>query len=106
MALSLVVCSQCGANDLYEKDGLIVCRFCGSRFNVTSKEFSEYINNQKLSKSHKAVMQKENVNSCIAINDDVQRLLDKCKREPKNAKRYANLVLDIDPTNREALKYL
>ena len=30
----------------------------------------------------------------------------KCKEDPVNAKKYANLVLDIDPHNVEALKYV
>ena len=40
------------------------------------------------------------------MDDDVERLLQKCRTDRRNARKYANLVLDIDPTNQEALKYL
>ena len=79
--MKLIMCQQCGSNDLQEKDGKIICGYCGSKF-------------------------KKQPSSIIALNDDVQRLLDKCEKEPKNAKKYANLILDIDPTNKEALKYI
>lgn len=42
----------------------------------------------------------------IALEDDIQRLLEKCKQEPWKARRYANLILDIDPGNKEAIQYL
>lgn len=79
--MKLIMCECCGADDLQEKDGLIVCNYCGSKF-------------------------KKPASSTIALNDDIQRLLDKCKKEPGNARKYANLILDIDPTNKEALEYL
>ncbi len=42
----------------------------------------------------------------IAPDDDVARLLAKCEAEPARARKYANLVLDIDPDNAQALRYL
>lgn len=42
----------------------------------------------------------------IALDDDVARLLAKCEAEPARARKYANLVLDIDPSNTQALKEL
>jgi hypothetical protein len=44
-------------------------------------------------------------NSNIAINNDVQMLLQKCRADPANASRYASLILDIDPGNVEAKNY-
>jgi len=44
--------------------------------------------------------------STIAINDDISMLLSKCRDDPDNARRYASLILDIDPGNSEALRYL
>ena len=44
--------------------------------------------------------------SSIDLGDDVQQLLEKCRKNPANARKYANLILDIDPDNAEALKYL
>ena len=31
---------------------------------------------------------------------------DECRENPARARKYANLILDIDPDNPEALKYL
>ena len=92
-------CNSCGADELIEKDGFLVCSYCRSKF-VAERNDKHIYNAIKNSSG-----QKSNGTN-IALNEDVQRLLEKCKREPKNAKRYANLVLDIDPTNKEALKYL
>jgi len=44
--------------------------------------------------------------SGVSLDSDVERLLLKCHEDPRRAARYANLILDIDPTNEEALKYL
>lgn len=40
------------------------------------------------------------------MDDDVARLLAKCEAEPARARKYANLALDIDPSNTQALKEL
>ena len=44
--------------------------------------------------------------SNIDLNSDVERLLDKCRTDPGNRRRYASLILDIDPTNAEAIQFL
>jgi hypothetical protein len=44
--------------------------------------------------------------STIEINADIQALLEKCKSDPNNRRRYASLILDIDPTNQQANQYL
>ena len=38
----------------------------------------------------------------IDLNEDVRKLLEKCKNDPKRAKKYAALVLEIDSRNKEA----
>lgn len=76
-----IICESCGASDFVEKAGFRICQYCGTQYQINSK-------------------------SNISLEDDIQRLLRKCKEEPKKARRYANLILDIDPTNEEALKYL
>ena len=76
-----IECECCGATEFAEKEGYRICLFCESKFRIESK-------------------------SNISLNDDIQRLLQKCKDEPRNAYRYANLILDLDPTNEEAMKYL
>lgn len=82
-----LVCTNCGGNDFYELDGMFVCKFCHTRY---------YREQPKIRAT----------NSDICLKDDVQRLFQKCNEDPKNARKYANLILDIDPTNKEALKYL
>ncbi len=84
--MRIIQCSQCGAEDLYQDGGFMVCRYCGSRFS--------------LEKSDRAA------DSFVSVKSDVDELLKKCKQDPKNARKYANLILDIDPNNEEAYKYL
>ena len=67
--------------------GVRTCLYCGTQFQIPKEELPKK-------------------KSEIALNSDVERLLDKCRKDPKNARKYANLILDIDPTNRDALKYL
>jgi hypothetical protein len=42
----------------------------------------------------------------INLADDIQVLLDKCRSDPSNRKRYVNLILDIDPFNNEIIEFL
>jgi hypothetical protein len=44
--------------------------------------------------------------SAIGVHSDIQNLLLKCEEDPANATRYANLILDLDPSNSRALQYL
>lgn len=63
------------------------CKYCGSCFKITQDDLS-------------------NRRSDISLGNDVNELLMKCKTDPRNARKYANLILDIDPYNEEALKYI
>ena len=81
------MCKNCGAQTLTAKDGYLVCDYCGSKFALEKDDVSV-----------KA--------SAIDINDDVTRLLKKCEEDPINARRYVNLILDIDPTNSDVWKYI
>ncbi|MBO4914900.1 MAG: TFIIB-type zinc finger domain-containing protein [Oscillospiraceae bacterium] len=81
-----VVCQSCGSNDVLEENGYLVCRYCGTKHLMTADEKKQY-------------------ESSIELRKDVERLLQKCRDEPSNAAKYAKLVLDIDPTNKEALRY-
>jgi len=82
-----ISCEKCGASSWDTSNGYRICRYCGTKFQLTSDDIAI----------------KE---SYIALNSDVERLLNLCKTEPYNARKYANLILDIDPSNKEALKYL
>lgn len=76
------VCTACGANELVRENGSFKCAYCGT-FHVS-----------------------EGSRSNIALDDDIEALLQKCRENPSKARRYANLVLDIDPDNEEALRYV
>lgn len=80
-------CPRCGSNEFYEEENHVFCAYCQSR----------------LMPEVDAHSRKQTV---IDVQSDIQALLNKCIEDPINRRRYASLVLDIDPTNREALKYL
>ena len=74
-------CENCGSTELVVKNGYKVCPYCETRYAAIST-------------------------TTISLKSDIEMLLEKCKNEPRNARRYANRVLDIDPDNKEALRYL
>ena len=80
-------CQNCGGNEWIESGGIRKCAFCGSTYQLTRED----------------IQTKE---SSIELNSDVERILAKCEKDPKNAKKYANLILDIDPGNKKAKKIL
>jgi DNA-directed RNA polymerase subunit RPC12/RpoP len=82
-----VECKQCGSKELIEDNGYATCVYCQSRFVVEIDE-----------PTRKRVV--------IDVQSDIETLLKKCIEEPTNRRRYASLVLDIDPSNTEAIKYL
>lgn len=98
--MKALICSSCGASRWKEEGNYRVCLHCGTMFERVVEEKVRYV----APVIQGAMVRK--VNSVIAINDDVERLLQKCRKEPNNARKYANLILDIDPTNEEAKKYL
>jgi hypothetical protein len=85
--LITITCKKCGASDFYEQNGYGVCRYCQTRFILTTAQTASQ-------------------NSGITLSDDIKMLLKKCQNDPINASRYAGLVLDIDPSNTEAIKYM
>lgn len=85
--MRIVECSGCGSNDLFSEDEYVICAFCRSRFEA---------------KPHENVI-KETV---VDVLSDIQRLLKKCDEDPMNSRKYANLILDIDPTNTDVVIYL
>lgn len=82
-----LICESCGASEFIDDGEHYTCSFCGSQY-VKQKN--------------------KNADSSpgIALDEDISRLLSKCKTDPENAEKYANLVLDIDPSNSEAMKYI
>lgn len=86
-SMKILKCSNCGASSLYESDGYMICEYCDTKFAVESSDFPQ----QSIG---------------ISLNNDIDILIQKCRTDPINARKYANLILDIDPTNQEALKYI
>lgn len=100
--MEALVCKNCGANALTQKNNYMYCPYCESRFAITREDRTSGI----LGSNHHVSLTHNYTSSSIALDDDVSMLLNKCKTDPKNARKYANLVLDIDPDNEDALKYL
>ena len=100
--MEALVCKNCGANALTRKNDYMYCPYCDSRFAITREERVSGL----FGGNHHAILSHSDVNSSIALNDDIARLLKKCETDPRNARKYANLVLDIDLDNEDALKYL
>ena len=97
-----LICKQCGANVFEKNKGLWKCVYCGTFFT-----FSQENKTEAASCGYGTAEQHCNIgNGGIALNNDIAELLKKCRNEPYNARKYANLILDIDPTNAEARKYL
>ena len=82
--MKIITCGNCGSTDFTEQERYFVCDYCKSKHvpEVSVKE------------------------TTIGIQSDVEILLQKCVDDAPNRRRYAGLVLDIDPTNTEAHKYL
>jgi uncharacterized Zn finger protein (UPF0148 family) len=81
------VCVNCGGNEFIYKEGAMFCKYCNTRYSLEENE-------------------KPRPASVVSIDQDIDLLLAKCKAEPSKADRYARLILDIDPTNKEAQKYV
>lgn len=81
-----MTCERCGSSEFAEKDNKLICCFCRAAYEKISAP--------------------KGFDTTIDVKSDVDNLLEKCRKDSKNAGRYASLVLDIDPENKEALKYL
>lgn len=82
--MEALICERCGSNEFRNENGLKVCAYCETAYKAPAKP----------------------LDTSIDLQSDIRNLLMKCKSDPKNARRYANLILDIDPGNKEARRYL
>lgn len=101
--MKAIICSSCGASRWKEDGRYRTCLHCGTLFEISPSGNSVV---KAPDQTPYAVVRRHNLESTISIGGDVTRLLHKCRTDPTNAFRYANLVLDIDPTNEEALMIL
>lgn len=85
--MKVIDCKACGSKELVEESGVVVCVYCQTRYVPGPQDAPQ-------------------VDSEISVGSDVQALLQRCRDDPANSRRYASLVLDIDPTNAEARQFL
>lgn len=95
--MKAITCTQCGSNELFDDGAYVVCAYCRSRFARPAGERPA---------GERPAGEATARNTVVSLQADVQALLQKCRDDPANRRRYANLVLDIDPTNPEAAAYL
>lgn len=86
-SMTKLVCENCGSNELYEENGYRICRYCGTRHQIPREERTAQ-------------------QSTISWKADVEAMLQKCREEPERAGKYAERILEMDPGNTEARKYL
>lgn len=85
--MKIIECQRCRSTEFKRDTGFSICLFCRAKFvhEVGDTPVPE---------------------TMISVSGDVLDLLNRCKQDPRNSRKFANLILDIDPTNQEALKYL
>lgn len=84
--MEAIVCRGCGSVEFDELDSFSECVYCGTRYIPEKREVKP--------------------ERSIGLNADIEALLEKCRKDPANSQRYANLILDIDPHNTEARAFL
>jgi len=85
--MKIVECAACGSKELVEDSGVVVCVYCQTK----------YLPERDDAPTRATV---------ITVGSDIDALLQKCRDDPANIRQYVSLILDIDPTNVEAQKYL
>ena len=85
--MKIEICEKCGGSEFVDKDGYRICQYCHTKYLIMSEDVTRKGSN-------------------ITLDNDIKMLLRKCRDDPANAQRYASLVLDMDPGNVEAVKYL
>lgn len=85
--MKIEICEKCGGGEFVSQDGYRICQYCNTKYLITPEDVTRK-------------------GSVIALDNDIKMLLQKCQDDPRNAYRYASLVLDIDPGNKDAIKYL
>ena len=93
--LTNIECVKCKSVEFFQADGFYVCTYCRSKYRPEQLRGSSGAKGAGVAKT-----------STIEIDEDILRLLEKIKKEPWDARKYANMILDIDPTNEEALQIL
>lgn len=85
--MKALICERCGAGEFNVTGNYRECVYCGTKYQLSKKD-------------------KSPPKSSIALDDDIELLLEKCRKDPAKAPKYAKLILDIDPANSEARRYI
>lgn len=83
VSMQSYVCEKCGSTSFVENNTELICTYCRTRYTPSTGN--------------------NNATSSIALNQDITELLKKIETDPVNAKKYANLILDLDANNIFAL---
>jgi len=88
--MKALTCKCCGATGVSIANGFVTCEYCDAKYLLTAEDYGF----------------SDAAPKGISLDADIGRLLMKCRTDPGNARKYANLILDIDPDNEDAMKYL
>jgi len=102
--LKVIMCERCGANEMHEEGNYFVCDYCGSKFLKETKAERIFSVEGSLSNVNSLHRDLGNLTGGISLESDIERLLQKCRTDPKNKRKYINLILDIDPDNTDIYK--
>jgi|SaaInlStandDraft_2_1057019.scaffolds.fasta_scaffold33282_2 hypothetical protein len=85
--MKLHACTACGSKELYEDGDYQTCAYCRARLVPQEDDFPSK-------------------KTQISISSDIDALLKKCESDKANRRRYINLILDLDPTNKKVDKFM
>ncbi len=80
-------CENCGAKEYTLEKNNLICSYCHTRYKIQKGDPFSF-------------------GAKIDLVDDINMLVSKCIKEPHNAKRYANIILEMDPYNQFARRYI
>ena len=92
--MEALACNMCGAKKMITIGEYYVCSYCGTKYSIPKEKVFASIPSVDVSQQG------------ISLESDIERLLQQCRIDPRNAKKYANLILDIDPRNTDAKRIL
>jgi len=84
--MKVQICERCGGGEFVDRIGYRICKYCNTKYQITPEDVTRK-------------------GTSIALDNDIKMLLQKCQDDPANARRYASLVLDMDPGNVDAVKF-
>lgn len=81
-------CENCGSIHFHQdEDKTYICDFCGTKYFLMKDD--NYV-----------------IDSSITLREDVSTVLRKWEQDPANGKKYAQIILQMDSSNRKALQEL